>query len=215
MTCYNQDLQICYQNEQAVINDVLDLNDLNQELCVFRNPRWIYEADGTRRLPSATQKERDLWMEHWIDVYNSRTAAEKRADRFWRTNFPAKRHRFKKQKVRFADGTKTTSAHQVLRKATSPTSTSRARVGEKETNPPTSTTTSTSQRQRDKSSTCDSELGKLVGARTNNHSTTSSNSNTAVYPNYPDPNSSSSGICMHPQYGLREGYQDLIERQVQ
>ena len=60
MTCYNQDLQICYQNEQAVINDVLDLNDLNQELCVFHNPRWIYEADGTRRLPPATKKERDL-----------------------------------------------------------------------------------------------------------------------------------------------------------
>ena len=123
-------------------------------------------------------------MEHWIDVYNSRTAAEKRADRFWRTNFPAKRHRFKKQKVRFADGTKTTSAHRVIRKATkttSPTSTSRARVGEKETNPPTSTTTSTSQRQRDQGSTCDSELDKLVGARTNNHSTTSSISDTAVY----------------------------------
>ena len=60
-----------------------------------------------------------------------------------------------------------------------------------------------------------SELGKLVGARTNNHSTTSSISDTAVYPNNPDPNSSSSGICMHPQYGLREGYQDLVERQVQ
>ena len=176
MTCYNQDLQICYQNEQAVINDVLDLNDLNQELCVFRNPRWIYDADGTRRLPPATEKERDLWMEHWIDVYNSRTAAEKRADRFWRTNYPAKRHRFKKQKVRFADGTKTTSAHRVLRK----TSTPQARVGEKETNSPTSTTTSTSQWQRDQDSTCDSELGKLVGARTNNHSTTSSNSDTAV-----------------------------------
>ena len=74
LTCYNQDLQISYQNEQAVINDVLDLNDLNQELCVFRNPRWIYEADGTRRLPPATKKEQDLWMEHWIDVYNSRMA---------------------------------------------------------------------------------------------------------------------------------------------
>ena len=111
MTCYDQDLQICYQNEQAVINDTLDLNDLNQELCVFRNPKWISKADGTRGLPPATQKERDLWMEHWIDVYKSRTAAEKRADRFWQTNFPAKRHRFKEQKVRFADGTKTTSAH--------------------------------------------------------------------------------------------------------
>ena len=126
-------------------------------------------------------------MEHWIDVYNSRTAAEKRADRFWRTNYPAKRLRFKKQKVRFADGTKTTSAHRVLRKATtttSPTSTSRARVGEKETNPPTSTTTSTSQRQRDQGSTCDSELGKLVGARTNYHSTTRSIPDTAEYPTH-------------------------------
>ena len=209
-TCYNQDLQICYENEQTVINDVLNLNDLNQELCVFRNPKWIYDADGTRRLPPATEKERDLWMEHWIDVYKSRTAAEKRADRFWRTNFPAKRHRFKKQKVRFADGTKTTSAHRVLRKATtrsstslhsmgekldqapndidnrtisttSPTSTSRARVGEKKMTSPTSTTTSTSQRQRGQGSTCNLELGKLMGARTNTHSTTSSNSDTAVY----------------------------------
>ena len=72
---------------------------------------------------------------------------------------------------------------------TSPTSTSRARVGEKETNPPTSTTTSTSQWQRDQDSTCDSELGKLVGARTNNHSTTRSIPDTAVYTNYPYPNS--------------------------
>ena len=141
---------------------------------------------------------------------DSRTAAEKRADRFWRTNFPAKRHRFKKQKVRFADGTKTTSAHRVLRKAntrsstsllsmgekldqapndidnhtisaTSSTDTSRARVGGKEMNSPTSNTTSTSQRQRDQDSTCNLELGKLMGARTNTYSTTSSNSDTAVY----------------------------------
>ena len=148
---------------------MLDLNDLNQELCVFRNPKWIDEADGTRRLPPATQAERDLWMEHWIDVYNSRTAAEKRADKFWRTEFPAKRHRFKKQKVRFADGTKTTSAHRVLwtETITLPADTSRARVGEKGMTSPTSTTMSTSQRQRDQGSTCDLELGKLMGARTN------------------------------------------------
>ena len=168
---------------------------------------------------------------------------EERADRFWRTEFPAKRHCFKKQKVRFADGTKTTSAHRVLRKAntrlstsllsmgekldqapndidnrtistTSPTNTSRARVGEKETNPPTSTTTSTSQWQRDQDSTCDSELGKLVGARTNNHSTTRSIPDTAVYPNYSDPNSSSSGSSMHPRRGACQGYQDPVERQV-
>ena len=57
-------------------------------------------------------------------------------------------------------------------------------LAKKETNPPTSTTTSTSQWQRDQDSTCDSELGKLVGARTNNHSTTRSIPDTAVYPNY-------------------------------
>ena len=166
-------------------------------------------------------------MEHWIDVYNSRTAAEKRADRFWRTNFPAKRHRFKKQKVRFADGTKTTSAHRVLRKATtttSPTSTSRARVGEKETNPPTSTTTSTSQRQRDQDSTCDSELGKLVGARTNNHSTTRSIPDTAVYPTHTAvPELSGSGFdfqwkphaCAERDLAKSgQGYWDPVELQV-
>ena len=169
----------------------------------------------------------DLWMEHWIDVYKSRTAAEKRADRFWRTNFPAKRHRFKKQKVRFADGTKTTSAHRVLRKAettTSPTDTSRARVGRKEMTSPTSTTTSTSQRQRDQDSTCDSELGKLVGARTNNHSTTRSIPDTAVYPTHTAvPELSGSGFQfqwkLHASAarGLAksgQGYQDPVERQV-
>ena len=62
-----------------------------------------------------------------------------------------------------------------------PTPLSRARVGEKKMTSPTSTTTSTSQWQRDQDSTCDSELGKLVGARTNNHSTTSSIPVTAVY----------------------------------
>ena len=97
---------------------------------------------------------------------------------------------------------------------TSPTNTSRARVGKTETNTPTSTTTSTSQRQRGQDSTCDSELGKLVGARTNNHSTTSSISDTAVYPNYPDPNSSSSGSSMHPRRGDLQDYQDPVERQV-
>ena len=140
---------------------------------MFCNPRRIYDADGTRRLPPDTKKEGfDLWMEHWIDVYNSRTAAEKRADRFWRTEFPAKRHRFKKQKVCFADGTKTTSAHRVLQTETitSPTDTSRARVGGKGMTSPTSTTMSTSQRQRDQGSTCDLELGKLMGARTNTRS---------------------------------------------
>ena len=173
MKCYNQDLQISYQNEQTVISDVLDLNDLNQELHVFHNPRRTRDADGTRQLPPDDKKAGpDLWMEHWIDVYNSRTAAEKRADKFWRTEFPAKRHRFKKQKVRFADGTKTTSAHRVLQTAnlTSLTDTSRARVGGKGMTSLTSTTTSTSQRQLDQGSTCDLELGKLMGARTNTRS---------------------------------------------
>ena len=58
MTCYNQDLQIGYQNEQTIISDVLDLNDPNQDLCVFRN--WIYDADGNRRLPPATKERLDL-----------------------------------------------------------------------------------------------------------------------------------------------------------
>ena len=46
---------------------------------------------------------------------------------------------------------------------------------------PTSNTTSKPQRQRGQDSTDDLELGKLMGARTNTHSTTSSNLDTAVY----------------------------------
>ena len=46
---------------------------------------------------------------------------------------------------------------------------------------PTSNTTSKSQRQRGQDSTNDLELGKLMGARTNTHSATSSNLDTAVY----------------------------------
>ena len=48
---------------------------------------------------------------------------------------------------------------------------------------PTSNTTSKPQRQRGQDSTDDLEPGKLMGARTNTHSTTSSNLDTAVYAN--------------------------------
>ena len=56
-------------------------------------------------------------------------------------------------------------------------------VSEGKMTSPTSDTTSKPQRQRGQDSTNDLEPGKLMGARTNTHSATSSNLDTAVYAN--------------------------------
>ena len=82
-------------------------------------------------------------------------------------------------------------------------------VSEGKMTSPTSDTTSRPQRQRGRDSTEDPKLGKLMGARTNTHSTTSTNQVTAVFANldtaelgYDNPLAAGYlHACMHPNSG--------------
>ena len=134
-----------------------------------------------------TETDFDGWRQHWIDTHRASSSAPLR--------------------VQFDTTAKTTSAHRVLKSS----STDASRIGRSETTlpiaehkqqrsvtwqqlhhvsvsegkmtSPTSDTTSKPQRQRGQDSIDDLEPGKLMGARTNTHSTTSSNLDTIVYAN--------------------------------
>ena len=183
---YNQDLKIGYHEGHAIINDVIELEN------------------------NYTETNFDEWRQHWIDTYRAASSAPSRKVHFDKTAKTTSAHRVLKsagkdasrsgrsattlpiaqEKTRlcrgFALGDHNSGKFPAWQRRSATWQQQQLHhvsVSEGRMTSPTSNTTSKSQRQRGQDSTDDLELGKLMGARTNTHSATSSNLDTAVYAN--------------------------------